>query len=68
MKYQVGDLLFVEAGSWLPQTPEEFYIVKCIDHSDDEEEYSYILHSITHSETEYYINKNWVERWCNKIG
>ena len=67
MKYEVGDLLFVEAGSWLPQTPEEYYLVKCIDHSDDEEEYSYILHSITHSETEY-INNRWVERWCNKIG
>ena len=38
MKYQVGDLLFLEAGSWLPKTPEEYYLVKCIDYNEEEDE------------------------------
>ena len=67
MKYKVGDLLFVEAGSFTPDTPEEHYIVKRIDYSDEEEEYYYILHNIKDNETEY-INKHWVDCWCNKIG
>jgi hypothetical protein len=67
MKYEVGDLLFVEAGSWTPNAREEHYIVKLIDYSDEEEEYSYVVYNMIDNETEY-INNHWVEKWAKKVG
>jgi hypothetical protein len=67
MKYKKGDLLFVEAGNWTEQCPEEYFIVKLIDYSDEKEEYSYVLYNIASNEEEH-INQSWVEKWTKKVG
>lgn len=66
MKYKKGDLLFLSAGSWTQQCPEEYFIVKDI-YPNNTEDYIYALYSITSNEEEH-LNKCWVEYWTKKVG